>query len=114
MAERKEEAPLTNRKEALKRALTPVWFDLPEKFWRELAEIAEETGLKPAELIARGIKLCLKEHRGQLRPQVKLPKGEWINAEWLRKKTPEERSEMARHASLKRWGKEGAKKSELP
>ncbi len=113
MAERKEEAPLS-RKEALKRALTPVWFDLPEKFWRELAEIAEETGLKPAEVITRGIKLCLKEHRGQLRPQVKLPKGEWINAEWLRKKTPEERSEMARHASLKRWGKEGAKKSELP
>ncbi len=104
---RNKPAP-TAGKDALKAALTPVWFDLPESFWRELADIAEETGLKPAALISRGIKLCRREHRGELRPHVKLPRGEWINAEWMRSMTPEERTKRARFAASRRWKKDPA------
>ena len=91
---------------AMAAALTPVWFKLPQAFWKEVAELCVKTGMKPEKLIHHGIKLCRKEMEERLQLSSKLRDGEWINAAYWRSMTPEQRSDKARRAALARWRKD--------
>jgi len=82
--------------------LVPIWFQFSSRFYRRLAASAEECRLSPAEVVKRGIRLVVKQHREKLAQITqKTPVGlsvlRWLNV------PPEERSRISREMARKRW-----------
>jgi hypothetical protein len=90
----------------------PIWFHFERRWYLRLNAIAKECGLSMEEVLSRGVKLVLKEHREKAAPGA--PSGptksarktgaDLVRRRW--EKTPkEERSKFGREMARKRWSK---------
>lgn len=89
----------------------PIWFHFQRRWYLRLKTVAEECGLSMEEVLTRGVKLVLKEHRGKAASgsSGKTKSARKTGADLVRRrweKTPkEERSKFGREMARKRWSK---------
>src|SRR5580704_6447165 len=90
--------------------LIPVWFELPQGFYKRLRAIADECGLSRKEAIQNGLRLLLREHRKNVanrETKKGLPEAEGAALGALRWENIDkaERSRIGRELAMKRWEK---------
>jgi hypothetical protein len=100
-------------------AVTPVWFELPRRFYERLAAAQKEFGTPRAKLLMRGLDLAIKEEQAKRVP-AKAPKADDVDLSnalrrvaemrW-RSSSAEERKEIGRKLAAARWSKNQKKKS---
>lgn len=101
------------------KAATPVWFELPRRFYERLAAAQREFGISRVKLLMRGLELAIKEQQSKRLP-AKPSKSEDVGlSDALRRvaemrwqaASAEERKAVGQKLAAARWGKKQAKKS---
>jgi hypothetical protein len=98
--------------------VTPVWFELPRRFYERLAAAQKEFGTPRAKLLMRGLDLAIKEEQAKRVPP-NTPKADDVDlSNALRRvaemrwqsSSAEERKEIGRKLAAARWSKNQKKK----
>jgi hypothetical protein len=100
-------------------AVTPVWFELPRRFYERLAAAQKEFSIPRAKLLMRGLELAIKEQQAKHFP-AKPSKSDDANlSDALRRvaekrwqtASEEERKAVGQKLAAARWAKKQTKKS---
>jgi hypothetical protein len=100
-------------------AATPIWFELPRRFYDRLAAAQKEFSIPRAKLLMRGLDLAIKEQQAKRSPAKSSNSDDAGLSDALRRvaerrwqaASVEERKAVGQKLAAARWAKKQTKKS---